>query len=97
MSNQYSPKPSINEREMRGQFIAQNFGWVRRIDEHTYAVHSQRLDKEYAVVQTETGWLCECPDSTYRLLKCKHVWAVEISWILRRKVEQAVVVQPVSV
>ncbi|MDV3294007.1 MAG: DDE-type integrase/transposase/recombinase [Nitrososphaerales archaeon] len=95
--NQYSLKPSINEREMRGQSIAQNFGWVRRVDETSYMVHSQRLDSEYSVVQTETGWICDCPDSTFRLLKCKHVWAVEVSWRMRKRVEQSVVIQPVSV
>ena len=82
---------------MRGQSIAQNFGWVRRVDETTYMVHSQRLEMEYRVVQTETGWLCECPDAQFRFQKCKHVWAVEISWTLRRKVEQSVVIQTVSV
>jgi putative transposase len=96
MVNQYSPKPSINEREMRGQSIAQNLG-VRRVDETTYMVHSQRLDREYRVEQTETGWVCDCPDSQFRLLKCKHVWAVEISWRMRKRVEQSVVIQPVSV
>jgi len=97
MPNQYSPNPSIDERELRGQSIAQNFGWVRRVDETTYMVHSQRLDKEYRVEQTETGWVCECPDSQYRLLKCKHVWGVEISWTLRKRVEQSVVIQPLNV
>lgn len=80
---------------MRGQSIAQNFGWVRRIDETTYMVHSQTLDKEYQVIQTETGWVCECPDASFRLLKCKHVWAVEISWTLRKRVESQVVIQAV--
>ncbi len=89
--------PTLDAREMRGQSIAQNFGWVRRVDEFTYMVHSQRLDREYRVVQTESGWVCECPDSTFRFLKCKHVWAVEISWTLRRRVEEAVIIQPVSV
>src|SRR5208282_1187370 len=87
--NQWDSKPSINEREMRGQSIAQNFGWVRRVDETTYMVHSQRLDREYRVEQTETGWLCECPDSQFRGMKCKHVWGVEISWTLRKRVEQS--------
>jgi transposase-like protein/predicted RNA-binding Zn-ribbon protein involved in translation (DUF1610 family) len=96
MSNQYTPTPSIDPREMRGQSIALNFGWVRRVNETTYMVHSQRLDMEYRVEQTETGWLCECPDASFRLLKCKHVWAVEISWTLRKRVEQSVVIQPVS-
>ena len=95
--NQYSPKPSINEREMRGQFLAQQFGWVRRVDEHTYMVHSQRLDREYRVEQTETGWMCECPDAAFRLLKCKHVWAVEISWALRKRVENQITIQPLRV
>jgi transposase-like protein len=95
--NQYDSKPSVNEREMRGQSIAQNFGWVRRVDETSYMVHSQRLDKEYRVEQTETGWVCECPDSQFRGMKCKHVWGVEISWTLRKRVEQSVVIQPVNV
>ena len=88
--------PRIDEREMRGQSIAMNFGWVRRVDDTTYMVHSQRLDREYQVEQTETGWACECPDSQFRFLKCKHVWAVEISWTLRKRVEQSVVIQPVT-
>ncbi len=88
--------PKVNEREMRGQSIAQNFGWVRRVDETTYMVHSQRLDREYRVEQTETGWICECPDSTFRLLKCKHVWAVEISWTLRKRVEEARRIMPIQ-
>ena len=79
MPNQYTPKPSINERELRGQAIAQNFGWVRRVDETTYMVHSQMLDTEYRVEQTETGWVCDCPDSMFRLVKCKHVADIRLS------------------
>jgi putative transposase len=94
--NQYSPNPSVNEREMRGQSIAQNFGWVRRVDESSYMVHSQRLDKEYSVIQTETGWVCDCPDAAFRLLKCKHQWAVEISWTLRKRVEEARRIEPIQ-
>jgi putative transposase len=98
MPNQWSPKPSINEREMRGQSIAQNFGWVRRVDETSYMVHSQRLDREYRVEQTETGWLCECPDYQFRRIdgRCKHVWAVEISWTLRKRVEEARRILPIQ-
>ena len=96
MPNQYSPVPSINEREMRGQSIAQNFGWVRRVDESTYMVHSQRLNKEYRVEQTETGWVCECPDAQFRFQKCKHQFAVEISWTLRKRVEEARRIEPIQ-
>ena len=95
--NQWDLKPTINEREMRGQSIAQNFGWVQRVDENTYRVHSQTRDVEYQVVNTETGWNCACPDFQYRGMKCKHIWGVEISWTLRKRVEQSVVIQPVNV
>jgi transposase-like protein len=96
MPNQYTPNPSIDQREMRGQSIAQNFGWVRRVDETTYMVHSQTLDREYRVEQTETGWVCECPDAQFRFMKCKHVWAVEISWTLRKRVEEARRIEPIE-
>ncbi len=59
-------------------------------------VHSQRLDKEYSVVQTETGWMCGCPDAQFRLQKCKHQWAVEISWTLRKRVEEARKILPIE-
>ena len=96
MPQKFEPEPSVNQREMRGQSIAQNFGWVRRMDETTYMVHSQRLDREYRVEQTETGWACECPDSSFRLLKCKHQFAVEISWVLRKRVEEARRIEPIQ-
>ena len=67
--------------------------WTSSLTEST----SQKLDKEYQVQKTETGWVCSCPDSTFRLLKCKHVWAVEISWTLREQVKESVVIQSVKV
>lgn len=89
-------QPAFNAREAKGEAIAREFGWVQRVDDHSYRVHSQRMDKEYQVEQTETGWACSCPDSTYRGEKCKHVWAVEISWILRQKVEAETRVMPIQ-
>jgi transposase-like protein len=89
--------PVFDNRMMRGESIAREFGWVRRVDETTYKVHSQSRDAEYDVISGELGWICSCPDSQYRGMKCKHVWAVEISWTLRKKVEQSVVIQPVNV
>jgi putative transposase len=95
--NQFNTKATFDQREARGSEIAHEFGWVQRVDEFAYRVHSQRLDKEYQVQKTETGWVCSCPDSTYRLLKCKHVWAVEVSWSLREQVKQSIVIQAVKV
>ncbi len=73
-----------DSREVRGEAIARQFGWVRRLDEFAYKVHSQTVEKEYDVLSTEAGWTCSCPDSQFRGTKCKHIRAVELSFILRK-------------
>lgn len=83
---------------MKGEEIARQFGWVRRLDEFSYKVHSQRKDAEYDVLSTETGWSCSCPDYQFRLMKCKHIRAVELSFILRKVVAvPPLTIQAVSV
>lgn len=68
------------------------------MDEFSYKVHSQRLDKEYEVLSTEAGWSCACPDFQFRGMKCKHIRAVELSFILRKIVAvPPLVIQAVSV
>jgi transposase-like protein len=47
--------------------------------------------------KTNGGWLCTCPDFTYREVKCKHIWAVDFSLKLRDKVQQNVVIQPITI
>jgi transposase-like protein len=85
-------------REQRGEAIARQFGWVKRVDEHFYKVHSQSGDFEYEVMSTEVGWVCNCPDSMFRGSKCKHIHAVELSFILRKIVaRQTVTIQAVNV
>jgi len=89
---------SADFREQKGEMIAKQFGWVRRIDEHQYKVHSQSRDFEYEVQSGELGWLCSCPDSTYRHAECKHIIAVRLSFILRRIVaKEPIVIQAVTV
>lgn len=73
-----------DSREMKAESIAKQFGWVRRVNETQYKVHSQRLESEYDVLSTQTGWYCACPDHVYRQMKCKHIRAVELSFILRK-------------
>ncbi|MDG7007993.1 MAG: DDE-type integrase/transposase/recombinase [Nitrososphaerota archaeon] len=51
---------------------------------------SQSGDFEYDVRLGEYGWLCSCPDSTFRGSTCKHIWGVEISFELRKVVEAIV-------
>ncbi|MDV3243708.1 MAG: DDE-type integrase/transposase/recombinase [Nitrososphaerales archaeon] len=74
-------------REERGRQICDLGDQVRRLDENTYAVKSQAGNGDYQVRATEAGWLCSCPDSTYRQEKCKHIYAVEFSKKLRSAVE----------
>lgn len=93
-----NPSPLFVSREVRGEQIARQFGWVKRVDESQYLVHSQSRDFEYSVLSTEFGWVCSCPDAMYRGAKCKHIHAVELSFILRKIVaRQAVAIQPVNV
>ncbi|HEV2119435.1 MAG TPA: DDE-type integrase/transposase/recombinase [Candidatus Bathyarchaeia archaeon] len=91
-------EPSLDFRDIKGEEIARQYGWVRRLNEYQYKVHSQRLNAEYDVVQTEGGWFCSCPDRAYRMIKCKHIRAVELSFIFRKIVSSApLVIEPVSV
>jgi putative transposase len=84
-------------RRMRGQAIADHDGQIKRIDENEYQVKSQSGNGLYQVLSTEFGWACSCPDNQYRGLDCKHILGTQISLALRKIVEAAIVIQPVSV
>ena len=87
-------------REERGRAIAEQSNAIERIGERFYRVTSQSGNGTYNVTRARMnrtiGWVCECPDFTYRQVKCKHIWAVEFSLALRRKVKQSVVIEPLS-
>lgn len=74
-------------RQQKGHTIAQVNGSIARIDEYNYKVKSQSGDDVYEVIASELGWLCSCPDHVYRHVKCKHIFAVEFSFALRKTVE----------
>lgn len=87
----------IDAREQRGRAIAQLEGQITRIDENTYKIKSQSGNGEYAVIQTELGWLCECPDALYRggypdYKGCKHSFAVVYSQKLREIVQSQTII-----
>jgi putative transposase len=87
----------INQRLQRGQEIAKA-NHIRRIDSNTYVVKPQSIsNNEYDVLSTELGWICSCPDHMYRGVTCKHIHAVEISLVIRNKVENEVVIQPLNI
>ncbi len=82
---------------MKGQQIAEREGEVSRIDENAYKVHSQTTDVWYSVIRSGTVWFCACPDFNYRDIKCKHIFAVELSVALRSRIEQSRVIEPLDI
>ena len=75
------------DRQEQGKLIAGMRGSVKRINETSYKVNSQSSNNSYNVNATEIGWNCSCPDHIYRGVKCKHIYAVEISFAIRKEVE----------
>jgi transposase-like protein len=87
----------IKAREIRGQQIAEaKESQINRIDHATYRVHSQSGNGEYVVCLSEDEWRCECPDYRFRGVKCKHIWAVELSLRMREQVKENLVIQPLN-
>lgn len=73
-----------NPREQRGKQIVSLPNQVRRIDDTEYRVLSQTCEEiEYQILAIESGFVCSCPDFKFREVKCKHIFAVEISQALR--------------
>ncbi len=84
-----------NPREESGKEIATKPDQIKRIDENWYQVKAQSLkhDSWYDVIITEKGLTCDCPDSQWRRLKCKHIYAVEFSLQMRQQVQTVVINQ----
>ncbi len=85
-----------NSREERGKEIAKLENQIKRIDTTHYTVKSQSNNGQYDVIQTESGWICSCPDHEFRKVTCKHIYAVEFSFAIRKEVEARVVIQPTN-
>ncbi len=87
----------LEVRRMRGEQIAKVEDAIQRIDGSSYKVHSQSGESWYSVQYNGTVWLCECPDYEFNGLgKCKHTFAVELSLELRRRIENARVIEPLD-
>ena len=84
-----------NARQVRGFAIAQVSNQIVRQSERFYRVVSQSGKGMYNVTKARMnrtiGWVCDCPDHTYRQVKCKHIWAVEFSLELRKVVEPRII------
>ena len=81
-----------NLREIKGQEIASHEGQVKRISDNEYEVHSQSREfTVYSVRRMSTGWTCSCPDYETRGVRCKHIFAVEISYNLHEEIVNKVI------
>lgn len=76
-----------NSRQLRGKAIYEENNQIKRLGSETYRVKSQNDNEEYEVIKTDSDWMCSSPDHTFRHVKCKHIWAVEFSIALRKKIE----------
>lgn len=79
---------TVGTREYRGKAIAEKQGQIIRINDQSYKVRSQSNDTLYDITHTEIGWKCTCPDHMNRGVQCKHIYAVEISFGLRKEIEK---------
>ena len=88
-----------NPRQEKGKEIAEKGNQIRRINESTYSVRSQTSHINYTVVKTNSGFVCNCPDHTFRKVCCKHIHSVEISITLREQVrkQNQVTISPISI
>ena len=87
----------ITTREERGQAIAQLDNQIKIIDECLYVVKSQSHNGEYTVNKINGELVCDCPDNTYRHVKCKHIHAVEFSLKIKQQVQKNIIIQEVVI
>lgn len=91
----------MNQREIKAQKISKD--QIKKIDDYSYKVKSQSSNVWYYIISTESGWICSCPDSTFRKSICKHSIALEISLEIRKIVDtqvetqKQVVINPVEI
>jgi transposase-like protein len=85
-------------RELRGKKIATMLDQIERVGNVSYRVKSQSGNGWYDVTfSTLNGWDCTCPDHVFRLVECKHIWAVMCSFAIRKEVEANVIEPSVDV
>jgi transposase-like protein len=82
-------------RMEKGQATAETQNLITIVFDNLYKVKSQSGNGEYTVERNLVGWSCNRPDHTCRGVKCKHIWACEISCNLRKQVH-ARVIEPIT-
>jgi putative transposase len=84
-------------RKEKGTRIANTQGCVFRVDDTKYKVKSQSFNIFYDIEETSIGWKCTCPDHKHRGMKCKHIWAVEVSIGMRQQAKPKIVLEPIVI
>ncbi len=77
-------------RKQRGQEIAKN-GKVR-LEGNKWLVPSQSSNKQYEVILGLGSSKCNCPDFAERQIKCKHIFAVEVTIVKTVNVKGNVII-----
>jgi len=75
---------TLESRAIRGYGILLNGSSITQLDRTAFLVPSQTKNVKYLVCKEGEGWSCECPDHQFRLVYCKHIYAVQL-WLKLRE------------
>lgn len=81
-------KEYITREERARNLLANPHTHILRINDGHYQVKSLATNRIYNIISTESGWICNCPDSKYRKVTCKHAHAIIISIKLREEARE---------
>jgi len=103
----YQLTQAEHERQIRGLAIVSIASQIKRINKLHYRVRSQSNESIWYDVVKEYGhnlgghkegrYTCTCPDFQFRSLVCKHIYSVQFSKELRKKIVSEDVVQPLAI
>jgi len=95
------------QRQIRGLAIVSIASQIKRINKLHYRVKSQSNEKIWYDVVKEYGhnlggrqdgrYTCTCPDFQFRSLVCKHIYSVQFSKELRKKIISEDIAQPLVI
>lgn len=86
----------LDQRMIRGKEIYNTLGQIKQLWQDTFYVKSQSGHGVYTVSNTERGFLCDCPDHRYRMVECKHIWAVKLFLKIKAKVRESHAIEPLN-
>jgi transposase-like protein len=86
-------------REERAQRLLENPNThILRINDNHFQMKSLATNRIYDIHFTSSGLICNCPDSVYRKVVCKHALCIQLSLELREQARQRskVTINPIS-